>query len=375
MARTPAARRPHAVSSLVVAVLCLVGCGGTATPPPSEIVPPRPTDASAALLKIIAAPDFGAVETFRGTIKVDMDQGVLSGTGAISGGDSTQTMTIAIANTTRVTHSTDIGSTSWTRAEPGPWLEDPKATTPKKTLSDYLRSLTEMVDLGLVPRPGRMLHHIQSTDSIAVPAEDLGYGNGPTTKDGAFTADFYATDNGTPVTIVLAGTWTVLDGSTERPASVTYDDTLSQVGTVQRIAPPDDIWVRYTSKALGYSMAHPADWTVSAAKGSDTYAIKGRGNVVVTRYPVATIDDVLLGSHLVKRGESPRVWSREKLDGEPAIRMVFDTVDDRKRPVTVVDDVTLRGGNGYEVYGVTAREDRGEMDTFDQFAATFAFVD
>ena len=62
------------------------------------------------------------------------------------------------------------------------------------------------------------------------------------------------------------------------------------------------------------------------------------------------------------------------LGGQPARRLVYQFVNDQGQDVTLVDDVTVRGRTGWEVFLVTAGG-ASDIPVFDQFVATFAFTD
>ncbi len=381
------ARRLLATPSLVLAALMVVACASpapTATPSPTAGTTPTvipapttsPADVSTVFLKAITAPDFSAAETFSGTIKVGGNSGTISGTGVMTGRDSSDTVTIKTSASSQVTSTISIGSSTWTRQDPGPWLEDPKPATPKKGLDDYLHGLTKVVDLGVETQNGQTLHHLQAAAGNAIPPEFIGFANGANAKDGAFTIDFYATNDGTPALVVLDGSWTYISGAAEAPASTTYSVALSDVGTPQTITPPTDVWVRYTSKK-GYTMAHPAGWTVTSDKDRDSYLLSGQGYVYVaiTAYKGSTAGFALAlkASYRKPFGGSPDSESQRVVGGQAATRLVYRYTNASGQNVTFVDDVTTRAGNGWEVFIATAGG-TDDVATFNQFATTFTFT-
>ena len=390
MTQRPGARRFRAASGLVVVACIVVACGGGAasvaptdtpapsvTPKPAPTPSPSPADVSAPFLKAITAPTFSAVTTLTGTIKVGANTGTLTGTGKLSGSDSDQVITIKTASTSSVQSSTSIGSTNWSKEDPGPWLEDPATATPRKGLDDFLRGLTAVKDLGIETRDGKKLHHLQPVAGDAIPAEFVGFANSANAKDGAFTIDFYATDDGTPAILVLAGTWTVVNGDAEAPAEVTFNAALSEVGTPQSITAPEDVWVRYHSKALDYTMAHPADWTVTSAKDKDTYLLNGQGYVYVALSPAykgttAKFAADLKVSYKKPFGGDPASETPRALGGQPAIRLIYQYTNANAQDVTIADDVTVRGTTGWEAFLVTAGG-TDDIAVFDQFVSTFVF--
>jgi len=373
-----------------VVALVVVACGGGAasvaptdtpvpsiTPTPAPTPSPSPADVSAPFLTDISSPTFSAATTLTGTIKVGATSGTLTGTGKLSGSDSEQVLTIKTASTSTVQSSISLGTKDWNKEDPGPWLEEPVPAVPKKGLDDFLHTLTGVKDLGFETRDGKKLHHLQPTAGSAIPAEFVGFANTENAKDGAFTIDFYATEDGTPAILVLAGTWTVVNGDAEAPAEVTFNVALSAVATPQTVTAPDDVWVRYHSKTLGYTMAHPADWTVTSAKDKDSYLLNGQGYVYVALSPgykgtTAKFAADLKVSYKKPFDGDPKSETPRALGGQAAIRLVYQYTNASAQDVTIADDVTVKGTTGWEVFLVTAGG-TDDIAVFDQFVSTFVF--
>jgi hypothetical protein len=293
----------------------------------------------------------------------------------MTGGDSSDTVTIKTSSTSEVTSSISVGPTTWSRQDPGPWLEDPTPAKPKKDLDDYLRALTKVVDLGIETQNGQRLHHLQAAAGNAIAPEFIGFASGTNGKDGAFTVDFYATNDGTPALVVLDGTWTYVNGDAEAPASTTYEVALTDVGKPQAIAPPTDVWIRYHS-TKGYTMAHPANSNVSAAKDKDTFDLGARAHVYVaiTAYKGSTTGfaTALKVSYRKPFGGDPTSETQRTLGGQPAIRLAYQYRNAGGQVSYIIDDVTTRGGQGWEVFLLTTGG-TDDVATFNQFAATFTF--
>jgi hypothetical protein len=276
------------------------------------------------------------------------------------------------------TETVTVGSSSWSRAAPGPWLEDPAKPDGSKdsSVGEMLRSVISVVDLGVESRGGRQLHHLRSSSGNAISGAAVGFGSA-TTKDGKFTLDFYAADDGTPAIMAIAGTWTQVSGGVDVPSSMSFDIAFDDIGDPQVIEPPDDVWVRSTSKTLGYTMAHPADWIVESAKDLDTYMLNGQGYVYVATQPykgsTATFAAELKADQKTQLKADPESETPTTLGGVPAVRLTYAITSENGQPITFVDDVVSRDGTGWEVYLVV---DAGPeaIDTFDTFVATFAFT-
>jgi hypothetical protein len=323
------------------------------------------------------SPEFSATGKIVGKLTIGAVDGEISGDGAFDGGDSKGTTTLVAGAFKQVTNSVTIGNKSWAQTEPGPWLEDPGPGA-NQGLDDYLRSVTSVVDGGVETYAGRQLHHLQPTAGNKVSPDQLGVDVG-TAKDAAFTADLYATDDGTPAVVAITGSWTQVSGVTSVKTTMAFDLILSDVGTQQTIDPPEDVWVRYTSNTLGYTMAHPADWTVESAKGEDSYLVNGQAFVYVgvTSFTGSTAKFVtaLKASYLKPFKGAPASEAPTRLGGVAATRLTYAFTSDNNQDLTVVDDVVSRDGTGWEVYMVTTTGSSEDIAFFDQFVATFKFTE
>ena len=379
-------RRHVAIPILpLIVVLIVAACGGatasvapSATPAPAPTTAPTPSptpvDVSAAFVKIATSPDFSAIGKIVGKLTIGTVDGEISGDGAFDGADSKGTTTLVAGTFRQVTHSVTVGNQSWAQTEPGPWLLDTRASA-KQGLDDYLRSVTAVVDVGVVTYAGRQLHHLQPKAGNEVSPDQLGFDVG-TATDAAFTADLYATDDGTPAILAVTGSWTQASGATSVKTTVTFDLVFSDAGKPQTIEPPEDVWVRYTSKTLGYSMAHPADWTVKPSKDEDAYLLEGQPyvHVVVEPFKGSTAQYGTAVKAAYKRDVSAApTETATRLGGQPAIRLVYQYTNSNAQDVTIAHDVTSRNGTGWSVFMVTpgGLED---IDVFVEFVAAFEFT-
>jgi hypothetical protein len=324
----------------------------------------------------ISSPDFTARAAFAGTLTIGAVDGQIAGDGAFSGADSRLSQTITAGTFKQETESVTVNGTSWSRKSPGPWLEDPKKPASSNSLSEILRTLVGVTDLGLETRGGKPLHHLQMAGGGAVPAAAIGI-DAPTAKNGKATLDFYATEDGSPAVMAISGSWTQVSGTVEVPCTMAFDITFSAVGTPQTIDPPTDVWERYTSKNLGYTMAHPSDWTVQTTKKEDTYVLNDQGYVYVAKTPFsgtqAKFVAALKASYKTQLGVAPASETASTLGGEPAVRLIYEYTNDSGQDVTIADDVISRKGTGWEVFIATGGGTE-DIDVFDQFVATFQFA-
>ncbi len=210
---------------MIVVVLGLAACSGstasvapsvapssapaatpTAVPTTAPTPSPTPADVSAVFIKKLASPDFKAAATITGTMSVGTVSGGITGSGAFSGPDSRTDLTITAGTFTQETASVSVGTTSWSRRSPGPWLEDPAkaAGSPDTSIGAVIKSMLSVTDLGVETRGGKSLHHLRSANGNAIPPAVFGV-DPAVAKDAAFTLDFYATDDGTPAIMAIGG--------------------------------------------------------------------------------------------------------------------------------------------------------------------------
>ncbi|MFL5675790.1 MAG: hypothetical protein ACJ779_12335 [Chloroflexota bacterium] len=398
MARTNAPGRWIMVAALALGtMLVAAACGGapsavvaslpasgapsvvaatpTAVPSPS----PSPVDVAAIFKKTITDPKFSAKADISGTMSVGPIDGTISGKGAFGGRDSSMDLVIDLDVVKQSTSQITVGDKKWTKKDPGPWLLDPNGATPSSSLSvgKILQSLVDVSDLGVVTKNGRSLHHLKVAGADAV--SGAMFGLDPTaTKDADFSLELYADAAGVPAVMSMSGSWTQVGGDKELPATMAFDITFKNVGAPQTITPPSDVWVVYTSKAKGYSMAHPADWTVTPGKSEDTYAVDGQGYVYVatTSYKGSTAKfaaDLKATYKKPFKGE-PASTTPKQLGGVPAVRLIYQFTRDSGGAVTVADDVVSRDGTGWEVYVATGGGQE-DIDIFDTFVSTFTFTE
>lgn len=395
MARIDAPARWLTVACLaLVAALLAAACGGAAQSTAPSVAPaavatpaatptvvptpsPSPVDVSAVFLKTLSSSTFSSTADISGTMTIGPLRGEISGDAVFDGKDSSMNMKIVAGSFNQDTSQVQVGDKGWAMKEPGPWLEQPKKTTTTSgsSIGDILRSLIKVNDLGVVTKAGQSLHHLQFAGADKISGTLIGL-DPKGTKDSTFSLDFYATDAGVPAVMTMSGTWTQVTATADVPCSMTFDIAFTDVGKPQTITPPTDVWTVYTSK-LGYSMAHPADWTVTSAKGEDTYAIEGQGYVYVStsayKGSTAKFAADLKASYKKPFKGDPASQAPTALGGVAAIRLIYQFKNSTDQDVTIVDDVVSRDGTGWEVSLVTGGGAE-DIDVFDQFVATFTFT-
>ena len=178
--------------------------------------------------------------------------------------------------------------------------------------------------------------------------------------------------------MTMSGDWTQINGAQELPANMQIDIAFDDVGTPQTVSPPTDVWVRYTSKSMGYSMAHPPEWTVTHAKDEDTYSVDGQGYVYVATGPykgsTAKLAGDLKATYKKPFKGDPLSETPTQLGGAPAVRLIWEFAGDGGATVTVADDIVSRDGTGWEVYLATGGGQE-DIEIFNTFVATFIFTE
>ena len=387
-------RWPRGMPVAVVAIAIVVVVAGcwdtnpTPTPSPTAIptvvttspptASPSPADVASEFLRVIAAPDFRATADITGTVTIAGTDGAIGGDAVFAGPDTSLAMTIELGGTSRQTESVSIGRQHWARHSPGPWLAAPDADPAQGSLSGMLAAIVSVEDLGVVPKGGRQLHHLRPQGGGAISPATIGFEIEGAT-DAAFSMDVYVADDGTPAVLGINGTWTQAEGDVAVPIDIEVEFVFAAVGVAQTVSPPVGVWVVNASTAFPYSMAHPPDWTVETSKTEDAYAIDGQPYVYVAPQKLATgvsVDEFaasLQDFYQDDFGKPTSVVARP-LGGQAGFRLRYRFTNDRGQDVTFVDDVTVRGRTGWEVFLVTAGG-ADDIPVFDQFVTTFRFTD
>jgi hypothetical protein len=372
--------------------LVLAACGGSTTsqPPISVALPSNggpsasvsAADVKAAFLDAIADPKFAGKATISGSITLAGIDGEVSGDWTFDGPDSHISTTISLPGNEETNESITIGPDGWERRGDGPWLEREKAPDPSKSFTRMLAVLSGIEDRGIESKDGVELHHFQPANGGDVPPDALGFENA-LTRDAKATADFYATDDGTPEIFIFHVTWTQAIGGQDAAVTMDMQMDLDQIGSAQSIQPPgeDEVWRRYKS-SLGYTMAYPPGWTVSHAKTEDSYLIDNQGYVYVALQTLPSGEKLssfqgdLMASYKQQFGTEPDSRESTRIGGLPAFRLVYHFKNKSDQDVALVDVGTLHAGQGWEVFILTLAggTESDDIDVFDDFVSTFTFA-
>ncbi len=396
----PTARSRIPISAgLVLLCTLAAGCGASPSSPPAATAQvssapsgvPSPTTRASARPSPSASATVDAVGPFLAT----MGQGGFSANGAITGeikdgalsapvdgtldwqgANRRQVVRVVLAGRPQVTESLTVDGTAYEHRG-GLWFVKPDSGS-SGDLATGMRSFLDLVDTGLETRDGESLHHLTSRNAAGVPASVIGLTDAGTT--GKVTMDFYVRDDGTPVVISLHADWTDGSGATPVPASMSFDVRLTNVGGQVLIERPDQVWTPFASKKLGYSVAHPADWDVTAAtKTGDPDVFFGPDDNGFQVFRAAAHGGTLneFGAAylhgLKKFPKASTTKSAMTVAGDRAWRIEWAATISGQRSWNL-DAIVVRGGQAYLFeYTSLSKLDERDRALFDDFLSTVAF--
>lgn len=365
--------RAGSLLSILVAALLVAGCGGspaasaapapTATPGQTVAVTPPPTaspsptpvaDVSKLFTARIIDPQFEGAGQISGTMTVGDLEGSIGGTMQMKGKDSTSEMTIDIPNVINSTTATiNHDGSEYTSTDGGPWFEtENPAANPGLAGTIGVAALTAR-DAGIVTVQGQQLHHMVPGNAGTITAADLGMTD-PSMADAKGTLDFYARDDGSLAVMSVGLEWTVDSGGTPVPAAMTIDFAFDENPTVS-IAPPDEIWAKYTSKQHAYTIGYPADWDLVKAESDEemdlfAYSSTQFAGGMRERQPKAASDrlDAYVRAFLEATPNKPEVNEATSVGGEDAWRIAYhDTISGEE--LYFVFTLLIEARDGYQV--------------------------
>jgi hypothetical protein len=402
--RAGAHARTHTISSrhhgrigtllgaVLIATATTACSGATNQPPQSASV--APSAATSAAPSASPSPSVDVAKVFverialtrSGTLDVSGEltfgpfSGDVSGEMAFDGSNSQSRITIDLAGTEQTMENIRLGGEAWNKTASGPWLVD---DTPARdqTLTEFLSALLTVEDEGVETRDGRELHRLVPDGGSDISPAALGIDT-QQMKDPSVGLVFFAEPDGTPALMSFEVRWSQGAGGVELPATMTMDFAFADIGEAPVIEPPDDVWETFTSDAAGYSMAHPAGWTVDSKDGEDAYQLDGQGYVYVysQRLPrgmdPGAFHDELVREYRADFGTPADSDEEVQLDGQPAHRLLYHFTNDHDIDVALVDYVIANGRTGYEIVLATAAGagEEADIELFETFVATFAFL-
>lgn len=382
---TPARGAGH-LAILGTLAIALAGCGAAATPTAAPTAAPTPTPAPTAT-PLGVADAFLAQLLVARTGVIDMSGRLtfattdvpISGTVTMAGPDSQSSLTLALPAGSQTNETIRIGTAEWERSNGGPWVANPTPADRSKTLTAFLETLTSLEDLGVAAKDGRQLHHLVAPASVTLAPDAIGLTD-PAMKNAAVTMDFWAEEDGTPASWFITISWDQVTGTTTTPATMTMDLDLSGLGKPATVQAPEDAWERFTSTRFGYSMAHPAGWTVTEEKGQDSYLVDGTPYVTVApqALPGYTLDQLhaeLIAANEKNLGDKPETDEPIVLGGQPGRWLTYHFTNADKVRVYLVDAIAMQGDTGWEVYFTEqAGSEAEDTPVFTAMLSTFTFT-
>lgn len=385
MSWAPTAGSPVRGAALVLVAALVAACGGTAAtaaptsaPTPSPVSPTStPFDVGAAFLAIVSGPEFAAKFELDGTIEMGVTV-AMSGTIEGSGANSRQTTTVTFGTVTTTSESVKVGSQTWERTLPGPWLAKPAGATGGMTLAKWLGGLTTLSDLGTEVRGGETLHRLQPATGSKLPPDALGL-DPRQFSNPDIAIEMYAKDDGTPALFEMRGSWVQALNGQQVTVELSMDIKVTNVGVPVTITAPTDVWTSYASN-LGYTAAHPAGFTVEPGKDGDTYRKDGADWFYVFTYPDGKgmtpegFRDAILEGYAEDPGPPRTAPTALTVGGVPAWKAVFEFKADDGSDVVLIDVLTVHADLGWEISLVTAPSlEAADAKVFESFLASFKF--
>ena len=247
-------------------------------------------------------------------------------------------------------------------------------------LGKWLDGLTSLDDLGIETKGGASLHHLRPATGNKVPADALGLDPAQFANPD-ISIELYAKDDGTPALFVFGGSWIQKVNGQDFDVTLAIDMTISDVGVPITFVPPPDVWTPYTS-TLGYSAAHPANFTVVPNTEGDTYQLNGVDWFYAVPYPEGKgltaegFRDAILDAYAANPGAPRAAPVKTTVAGGVAYRMAFEFKATDGTDIVLVDVLTVNGDLGWEISLVTTPLDEAaDTKLFDTFLATFKFAE
>jgi hypothetical protein len=359
------------------------GASASAVPTAAPSASASPgADVAQAFLAKMASPHFSADATITGDLEVGTVAFPVTGTYDVAGSDNRETLTIAVPGTPQSSQTITTHGVTYTRQD-GLWFVKP-ATDPGSRgsgdLATALRSIFDLVDIGVETKAGQPLHHLRPRGSTSIPLSAIGATD--PNGDGKVAFDFYVRDDGTPVVMTVTGTWTQPNGTTSQPVRMTIDFTFANVGGPIAIFAPGEVWRTFTSKRFGYSVAIPTDWEATQSAGAtkpDMFQSAGDAGVLVYRGPTdgASLNEVT--GFYVRQLKGSKVKATvtsntaTKLDGLRARRVEWSVLYNGKREYAI-DTIVVRGRYVYIVeYADLAKPTDADREFLDSLLSTVSF--
>jgi hypothetical protein len=359
------------LGSLVAALaLVLAGCGGSATPVPggtsptpgATIVAGSPSAAAASPLAPVTAagvvaklsdPAFAFSASVTGHVVGGGFSQAVVGSEEYSAGDS---HSLTVPDVPGVPHPvgrserTIVGDTVYSRdSETSPWFSAPRASSAGDMAAAIVR-VGSLVDQGSATRSGKQVRHFAAAPG-SVTAAQLGVLTA-TITDVAGTLDVYVDESSNLVAFRVSVSAQQTSGG-----SISIDLDYTITGASPTIVAPSDVWTRFVSTRLGYSIGYPS--TVTATEGTkasvpDRFVLPdGESYSVIraTEPQSIKLADLVQAQIAVTRTQykvKPQTQLDVTIDGRPGKLLEYHVKSGGVSHFMVVA-VTLAGVDGYTI--------------------------
>jgi len=255
----PSATHAAITLAITMTIALLTACA-PASPSPTPEPSPSPTASPVPVADIFAEtmqdPGLSGTGELTGTVTGRSVNGTLTGSLAFDGASYQQSVSVRIASETSVSEVIVVSGDSYSRTNDGPWI---LSGTPAG--SDSLQGivgevLDGLTDEGVEQVDGRTLHHLVPAEGTELDPSFFGIAAPET---GTFSAeiDFYAEPDGTPAILSFTLSLTAPDPASSLEVTLNY---ALDLGPVDPIQAPDDVWLGFTSSRFSYSAAYPDSW-------------------------------------------------------------------------------------------------------------------
>lgn len=184
----------------------------------------------------ITATDFQASGSVAGTMTVTAGSkkfdGTVSGAIKLNGKDSSLTVTTSMAGSKTTNETVSVADSDYERTNGGKWTKSARSSTGLDISS--LLSAGGLTDKGVQSHDGRQLHRLETGKPLD--PKTVGFGD-TSMSNPKFTLTFWATDDGTPAGMTMAGTWTQDMSGTAANASMSLDFNFEKLSGVKIEAP------------------------------------------------------------------------------------------------------------------------------------------
>lgn len=382
-------------------ILALAACSSGASPgsPSPTAASPSPSPAAAspspapspspdvvtAFLARMKDTSFSARLTIDGQLSINDVPYQIDGDGAIDDDDNRMLMRVHLPGGDQVTEQVNLEGKTYKKTRTGPWLlvDDGSGSggESEEGLVSLLASVMSVKDEGVVTHGTRQLHRLVPSGDLVLDQAVFGFSD-PTIEDFVATQEFLVDADGSLAVWTINVSWTQATGDARAAAEMTLDFGFEGLGEPVSIEVPDDVWETFTSAANGYSIAHPADWTVSTKDGVDGFQSPTDAvlSIAVHDLPkgttVAALADQVATEDEAYIGVAPANRVPATYAGGDAVMLYYQGGAIDGTPVAAFHVLIVKGRTAHELVWISDPGDEAaDAQLLDMFLATFAYED